>query len=303
MTGFTAEDVPALDGRTFLVTGANSGIGFEAAKVLAARGGRVLMACRDRDKAEAARTQIANAHPLAQTEFLPLDLADLASIRRAALIAGQEKRIDVLINNAGVMRPPLQHTRDGFELQFGINHLGHFALTAELLPKLAQGENPRVVTVASIAHRRGQIDFDNLDGRKGYNAWDFYAQSKLANALFFAELDRRLRAAGSPIASIGCHPGVAHTGIGRHNWFERTFIPLAGLVLNTGAQGAWPTLQAATDPAAKGGEYYGSQGFREMRGKSGLAERTERARDEGLAARLWAVSRDLTLTDPGLPPA
>lgn len=295
---FTAADVPDLSGRTFLVTGANTGIGFEAAKVFAGRGARVLLGCRSQGRATAACTAIRSEIPGSSVNWLPLDLADLDSVRKAAEIAAGEERLDVLVNNAGVMHPPLGFTKDGFELQFGINHLGHFALTGLLLDKLSAGKEPRVVTVASIAHKRGDIDFDNLDGHAGYSRNRFYSQSKLANMLFFAELDRRLRKAGSPIRSIGCHPGVAATELGRNHAIEKVVFPLLGTILNTAQQGAWPTMQAATDPGAEGGDYFGAQDLFEMRGPSGPASRTARAQDTQLAARLWDVSVDMTGIDP-----
>ncbi|MCB2066505.1 MAG: SDR family NAD(P)-dependent oxidoreductase [Erythrobacter sp.] len=297
---FTAADVPDQSGRTVMITGANTGIGFEAAQVLAGKGAQVVLACRDAARGEAGRQRIAQLHPQASTLLLQVDLADLDSVRAAA---AQVERLDVLVNNAGIMRPPLWHTRQGFESQFGVNHLGHFALAALLLPKLG-GADPRVVVLASIAHKRGSIDFANLDGRQGYGRSRFYNQSKLANLLFVTELDRRLRAAGSPVKAIGCHPGVAGTDLGRNSPAERLFFEkLAPLFLNSAAQGAWPTLQAATDPAAAGGDYYGSQGLFEMRGPSGPAHRSRLARDPELARHLWQVSVELTGVDPGLPPA
>jgi NAD(P)-dependent dehydrogenase (short-subunit alcohol dehydrogenase family) len=200
------------------------------------------------------------------------------------------------------MTPPLGHAMNGIEQQFAVNHLGTFALTALLLPKLAESGG-RVVVTSSIAHKRGAIDFDNLDAAKGYRRTKFYAQSKLANLLFVTELHRRLVAAGSPVSAIGCHPGVALTDLMRHTPGASLLRPLAGLLLNTPAQAAWPALQAATDPRAVPGGYYGSSGWREMRGPSGEAWRSPRSRDPELARRLWEVSIALTGIDPGLPPA
>lgn len=300
---FTAAQVPDQSGRTIIVTGANTGIGFEAAKVLAAKGARVLLACRSRDKAEAAMARIGQEAPGADLAFLPLDQADLASVRQAAELAAREPRIDVLLNNAGVMFPPLMRTAQGFELQFGVNHLATFALTGLLLPKLAETPGSRVVVTASLAHQRGNLDWDDLNAEKGYNRGQRYSDSKLANLLFVAELDRRLRAAGSPVTAIACHPGVAKTELGRHTGpFKVLFAPV-GWVLNTAAMGAWPALQAATDPQAKPGGYYGSTGWREMRGVSGEATRTAMAQDAELGRRLWDVSVEMTGIDPGLPAA
>lgn len=295
---FTAADVPDQSGKCFLVTGANAGIGFEAARVLAAKGARVLLGCRDAGKAEEAIRQIGG-----DTVHLPLDLADLGSVRRAAEIATRKPRLDVLLNNAGVMFPPLTRTAQGFELQWGVNHLGGFALTALLLPKLAETKGARVVVTASLAHMRGNIQWDDLNAEQGYKRADRYSDSKLANMLHFAELDRRLRAAGSPVTAFGCHPGVAATELMRHSGAFQVFTPLFGLFLNTSAMGAWPALQAACDPSAKPGGYYGPQGLAAMRGKSGEAKRSAAAQDTALARRLWDVSATMTGIDPGLAPA
>lgn len=299
---FTAADVPDQSGRTIIVTGANTGIGFEVAKVLAARRARVLLACRDQAKALAAMLAIRKTAPDADLAFLPLDQADLASVRRAAELASGEPRIDVLLNNAGVMFPPLTRTRDGFELQFGVNHLGAFALTGLLLPKLAETAGSRVVVTASLAHQRGKLKWDDLNADKSYNRTARYADSKLANMLHFAELDRRLRAAGSPVAAIGCHPGVAATELMRHVGPFQIFTPLFGMILNTADKGAWPALQAATAPGIEPGGYYGPQDFLGMRGPSGKAKRTATARDPAAARRLWEMSVAMTGVDPALPP-
>ena len=300
MSGFTEADVPDQFGKCFIVTGANAGIGFETAKVLARKGARVLLGCRDAGKAAAA---IARIGPGVDAAHLPLDLADLASVRAAAEIAAQEPRLDVLLNNAGVMFPPLTRTAQGFELQWGVNHLGGFALTALLLPKLAETQGARVVVTASLAHQRGNIQWDDLNAERGYKRADRYSDSKLANMLHFAELDRRLRAAGSPVTAIGCHPGVAATELMRHSGTFQVFTPLFGLFLNTSAQGAWPALQAACDPVALPGGYYGPQGLAAMRGKSGAAKRSAAAQDPILAQKLWDVSVAMTGIDPGLAPA
>lgn len=298
--GFTAADVSDQSGKCFIVTGANTGIGFEVSRVLAARGARVLLACRDRGKAEPAVAQIRSEIPQANLGFLALDLADLASVRTAAEQAAKEPRIDALINNAGVMTPPLMRTKQGFELQFGVNHLGTFALTSLLLPKLAQNPQARVVVTSSIAHRNAKIAWDDLNAEQSYTRFQRYAASKLANALFFFELDRRLRAAGSPVTAVGCHPGSAATDLGRYMGPLQVLMPLVRLFLNTAAMGAWPTLQAATGPV-KPGAYYGPTGFAGIRGVSGEAFRTAQAQDPVLARRLWDVSIAMTRIDPALP--
>jgi NAD(P)-dependent dehydrogenase (short-subunit alcohol dehydrogenase family) len=303
LTGFTAADVPDQAGKCFIVTGANTGVGFEAARVLAARGGRVLLACRSEAKAEAAVSRIRREVAGADVGFLPLDLSDLASVRRAAELASRERRLDVLLNNAGVMIPPLARTAQGFELQFGVNHLGGFALTALLLPKLAETPGSRVVITASLAHQRGDLRWDDLNAEKSYSRIPRYAASKLANMLHLFELDRRLRAAGSPTTAVGCHPGAAATELMRHTGVARLANPAMRALFNTAAMGAWPALQAAAAPDVDPGGYYGPQGIGEMRGASGPARRTRRARDPDWARRLWDVSIAMTGVDPGLAPA
>ena len=298
--GFTEADVPDQSGKCFIVTGANTGVGFEASRVLAARGARVLLACRDRARAEAAMARIGQATPDANLAFLLLDQADLASVRAAAELARHEPRIDALVNNAGVMIPPLTRTKQGFELQFGVNHLGCFALTALLLPKLAESAGRAVVT-ASLAHRKGRIDWDDLNAEHRYHRFERYRASKLANALFLFELDRRLRASGSPVTAVGCHPGLAATDLGRHAGPFQIFTSLVGMFLNTAAMGAWPTLQAATASVTPGG-YYGPIGLGESRGASGEASRAPHALDPAAARRLWDISVAMTGTDPGLAP-
>ena len=206
---------------------------------------------------------------------------------------------DALINNAGVMTPPLTRTKQGFELQFGVNHLGSFALTSLLLPKLAETRGARVVVTSSFAHRTANIDWDDLHAERAYDRTKRYAASKLANALFFVELDRRLRAAGSPVTAVGCHPGFAATDLGRYMGPLQFLNPLVRLVLNSAAKGAWPTLQAATGRVRPGG-YYGPIGFGGVRGVSGTAELAPAAQDPALARRLWDASVAATGIDPGL---
>lgn len=298
--GFTETNVPDQSGKCFIVTGANTGIGLEASRVLAARGARVLLACRDRGKAEAAMAQIRRTAPGADLVFLPLDQADLESVRAAAAQAAKEKRIDALINNAGVMTPPLTRTKQGFELQFGVNHLGTFALSLLLLPKLAQVQGARIVVTSSVAHKGAKIDWDDINAEKSYSRMERYSASKLANALFFFELDRRLHAAGSPVTAYGCHPGMAQTNLGRNLGPLQILNPIVGVILNNAARGAWPALQAATGYVKPGG-YYGPIGFRGVRGVSGKATRSSEARDPALARRLWDVSIAMTGIDPGLP--
>lgn len=295
--GFTADDVSAQTGRTFLVTGANAGIGFETAKVLAARGAHVVLACRDADRAEAAMDRIRADTPNAELSFQPLDLADLDQVRDAAQAVLAGRRIDVLINNAGVMIPPKTLTKQGYELQFGVNHLGTFAFTG-----LVHGHvEDRIVITASLAHKGGTIDFSDLSATRSYHKLPRYQMSKLANLLHMFELDRRLGAAGRATQAIGCHPGVAITELTRHLPFPlRGMTPLATPFFNSAAQGAWPTLQAATGAHVQGGDYLGPQGLGEVSGRSGPARATRTARDPKLARELWERSVELTGVDPGI---
>lgn len=295
--GFTADDVSAQTGRTFLVTGANAGIGFEASKILAARGGHVILACRDADKAGAAMNRIRVDVPAAELSFLPLDLADLDRVRDAAEAVLAGRRIDVLVNNAGVMIPPKTLTKQGHELQFGVNHLGTFAFTGLVHPHV----DDRIVITSSIAHKSGAMDYSDLPASRSYHNWARYQMSKLANLLHMFELDRRLGAAGRATQAIGCHPGVALTELTRHLPLPlRTMTPLAAPFFNSAAQGAWPTLQAATGARVQGGDYLGPQGLGEVSGRSGPARATRDARDPKLARELWMRSIDLTGVDPGL---
>ncbi|MGE4303254.1 MAG: oxidoreductase [Novosphingobium sp.] len=293
--GFKAKDVAAQAGKCFLVTGANTGLGFETSKVLAAKGARVLMACRNEDKARKAMERIRMAVPGANLSYVHLDQADIGSVHDCAhRVIADEPRLDVLVNNAGVMFPPLQRTAQGHELQFGVNHLAPFALTGLLLPKLAETTGSRVVITSSLAHKGGNIDWDDLDAHKSYKRTQRYSDSKLMNLLHLLELDRRLKGAGSTVTAYACHPGFAKTDLDRHSGFFRVFFPLAGVIFNSAAQGAWPTLQAATAPDAVPGEFYGPQRLGGASGPSGISKRTDMARDPELAQRLWTISEQMT---------
>ena len=306
-----AADIPFLAGKRILITGANSGIGYHAALKLARKGAYVMLACRDRQRGEVALARLDADAPSAHTELVILDLASLASVHSfAEKELARQRPLDILINNAGVMAPPKRlETVDGFELQFGTNVLGHFALTALLMPALEQAaaespDRPRVVTIASIAHKRGQLNFDDLQSKKNYGPMRAYQQSKLADLMIAFELDRRLRAANSRIMSVAAHPGVASTNLfqtGDYSSFEKTIRNVVGhavsLVLNTDAEGALPTLYAATAHDAESGGYYGPQGFQEMRGAEVEPAKVARqALDTSAAARLWQVCKDLTGT-------
>jgi NAD(P)-dependent dehydrogenase (short-subunit alcohol dehydrogenase family) len=290
---WTAADIPDLTGRRFLVTGANTGLGYETAKALAEHGGRVLMAVRDEAKGRAAQEKITGA-----TELGHLDLADLASVREfAAGLLDAGEPIDVLVNNAGIMMPPWRLTTDGFESQFGANHLGHFALTGLLLPLLRRGSDARVVTVTSGLHRGGSVHFDDLTGEREYSPTGFYQQSKFANVLFALEFDRRLRAADAPVASVLAHPGFAATELGRSipTGPRRLGIRIGvALIAQSAARGAWSQLYGATAPGVESGQFFGPAGRTESRGHPALVRPDVKATDPDTARRLWEVSTDLT---------
>jgi NAD(P)-dependent dehydrogenase (short-subunit alcohol dehydrogenase family) len=297
---WTADDIPDLSGRTFVVTGANSGLGYESTRALARHGGHVVMGVRNGRKGEAALAQLASELPDARLELRHLDLADLESVREFAdrLIADR-LGIDVLINNAGVMMPPRSLTAQGFETQFGANHLGHFALTGRLLRTIRAGQDPRVVTVSSGLHRRGEIHFDDLTGERSYSPSGYYAQSKLANVLFALELDRRLRAAAVPVRSLVAHPGYAATnlqsGMGSAGRLMNLGIKIGNaLVAQSAAEGARSQLYAATDPGAESGQFIGPRGRNEMRGAPGVVRPAPAGADPARAARLWELSEELT---------
>jgi len=293
---FTDKDVPDQSGRVFFVTGANSGLGYQTAKLLAGRGARVLLGCRSVEKAEAAIADIHAVYPEADMRFIPLDLGDLKSIRSAAKLVAKEPRLDVLVNNAGIMMPPREETADGFESQFGVNHLGTFALTGLLLDKLAAGQEPRVVITASMAHRNGRIDFDDINAEESYSRWARYAMSKLANLLHMYELDRRLRAADSPIKAVACHPGVADTELAKNfpGFMVSLFKPVSSLFMNSAAQGAWTTLAAAAGNDVEGGEYFGPGRNGEWTGPAREVQPRPKAKRIEPAKRLWDISEEMT---------
>ena len=290
--------MPDQSGRTVLVTGANSGLGVRSAEAFAAKGAHVLMACRNEAKAEIARRDVAAVATGPAPTVVRLDLSDLASVRKAAdEVAASVDRLDVLLNNAGGMAIPRETTADGFEMQFGTNHLGHFALTGLLLPVLRKAEAPRVVTTSSNGHKVGRMDWDDLQGERRYGKWRAYSQSKLANLLFAYELDRRSGDAGVDLVSAAAHPGYSRTHLtdrdGARVWGMAVAIGNR-LFSQSDAHGAWPQLYAATMPEVKGGEYYGPDGFQEMKGSPHIAPTTARARDEAAAAGLWQLSESLT---------
>jgi NAD(P)-dependent dehydrogenase (short-subunit alcohol dehydrogenase family) len=301
MKTFTAADVPDQTGKTIFITGANSGLGFEVARVLAGKGAKVLIGCRSRDKARVARDKILAEHPGAEVEVVALDLGDLASVRRAAAVVAEEPRLDVLINNAGIMVPPYELTTDGFESQFGVNHLGPFALTGLLLDKLRAQAGSRIVSTSSIAHKRGKIHFDDINAEQGYEALVRYSQSKIANLYFAYELQRRLAAAGDSTISVAAHPGIADTELWRYlPRVLKLFFPLLRLLVNSGAQGAWPTLCAATMPGVRGGEYYGPSKLNQIAGPAVRVRSNPLSHDTAVAQKLWDLSIEMTGVDPGI---
>ena len=307
ITNFTATDVPDQSGKTFFITGANTGIGFEAAKVFAEKGGRVLLGCRNSEKALEALDRIADAYPGAKIVLVQVDLSDLASVRAAAEVVLREPRLDVLVNNAGVMWNPKTITSDGFESQFGINHLGHFALTGLLLPLLEATPNSRIVTVSSGGHRQGNGDlfWDDINADQEYHPRKRYYASKLANLLFTYELDRRLRAKESSTIAVAAHPGGSDTELGRYatgasGVTMRAMMPLIRPFMNTAEQGAWPTELAATAPGVEGGQYFGPGGRMEMAGPARQVDSSDESKDKEKAERLWDLSIEMTGVDPGI---
>ena len=296
MAKWSLQHIPSLTGRTAVVTGASSGIGAAAAEVLAARGAKVVLAVRNEAKGDAVRAGMLRRHPAGEAVVEIVDMADLASIRA---FAARMDTVDILLNNAGLgMQPVRATTHDGFEMQFGTNHLGHFALTGLLLPALMRAPAPRVVAISSIAHRTGSIDFEDLQGERGYKGGKAYNQSKLANLMFALELDRRARAAGSRLVSVAAHPGVSSTGFlaasnmpGYQQAIAQTAVRFLG---QDGDTGALPGLYAATMPDVKGGQYWGPDGLLEFRGAPKLAHIASRAKDQAVWAELWTVSERLT---------
>ena len=286
---WSAADIPSQAGRTAVVTGANSGIGWYTALELARAGASVTLACRNAGKAAKAAAGIREQVPDAKLDIIALDLSSLQSVNAAArTVLEAHPQIDLLINNAGVMAPPLTKTEDGFELQFGTNHLGHFALTGLLFEALT--EDARIVNVSSNAHKMGKLDFDNLAAEKGYSKWGAYGQSKIANLLFTFELTRRLEKAGSKVRATAAHPGWSATNLADATAFDT----MTTIFAQSGAAGALPTLRAAVDPESAPGAYYGPGGLGGWRGAPKLVKTSKRARDEETASRLWTVSESLT---------
>ncbi|MFN2210270.1 MAG: SDR family NAD(P)-dependent oxidoreductase [Candidatus Promineifilaceae bacterium] len=290
---WTEADIGDLSGKVAVVTGANSGIGYETARALAEKGADVVMACRNLQKGNEAAEQIRALDPRGSVEVMQLDLADLDSVREfAEAFKAQHDRLDLLINNAGIMMTPYGKTAQGFEQQFGVNHLGHFALTGLLFERIKETPGSRVVTVSSTYHRLGKIDFDDLHcEEKAYGRQTAYGQSKLANLLFTYELQRKMDRAGLDMVAVAAHPGWSETNLQRH---AGLFDFMNRFVAQDAAMGALPTLYAATAPDVRGGDYYGPEGFMERAGYPKKVRSNGRSQDEEVAERLWRVSEDLT---------
>lgn len=287
---WTFENIPDQSGRVAIVTGANSGIGYETAKALAAKGAAVIMACRNRDKAFRASENIRHDLPQANLQIIHIDLADLGTVQDfSQAFKVRYDRLDLLINNAGVMMPPYTLTKDGFELQFGANHLGHFALTGQLLDIILGTPRARIVNVSSSMHRRGTIDFDNLNAEMSYSPQGAYSQSKLANLLFTLQLNKHLAGTGADAMAVSAHPGWTVTGL------QRGFLQVVSRVIGQSPpMGALPTLRAAVDKDVQPDDYYGPEGFMEMRGYPVKVGSIPAAKDPACAQKLWQVSEQMT---------
>jgi NAD(P)-dependent dehydrogenase (short-subunit alcohol dehydrogenase family) len=299
MPKWTVGDMPDQMGKVAIVTGANRGIGYEVARALASKGAQVILACRSQGKGAAAAQKICKEHPDAIVDLMPFDLADLSSIHKSAgEFTAHHDRLDMLVNNAGVrMAPELRRTADGFEAQFGTNHLGHFALTGLLLEAIKHTPGARVVTISSVAHRQGQMDFDNLNAERSYNQQTAYGTSKLANLLFTYELQRRFEAAGADAIAVAAHPGWTATSFTEHPALIRLFSSLLAMPPE---QGALPALYAATAPDVNGGNCYGPDGLEQIWGYPKQVETSALSHYQGTAKRLWKVSENLTGVTFGL---
>lgn len=294
---FDINQVSSQKGRVAIVTGANVGLGFETTKALASKDMTVVLACRSEKKASAAMASIRSESPSAQLHFLPLDLSDLSSVRKfAEAFLHEFSRLDLLINNAGVMVPPYEKTVYGFELQMGANYFGHFLLTSLLLERLEQTGQARVVNLSSIAHQRGRIHFDDMHFEKSYTRWEAYGQSKLAMLMFAYELDRKLKAHGYSTLSVAAHPGVSNTALSRY--IPKALYSVAsvffGWMMQSPKDGAQPQLYAVLGKDILGGDYTGPDGFREMRGRAVKVDSKPHAKNLDVANRLWEVSESLT---------
>jgi len=297
---WTTDDIPDLTGKVIIVTGSNSGLGFEEAKEFARKGAQTILACRSMDKAKAALAQMLAAVPNAPAEIMHLDLASQVSVHQfVSEFKKKYAKLDVLVNNAGIMMVPYSTTEDGFESQFGTNHLGHFALTGLLIDSLLNTSGSRVVNISSYAHRIGSMDFTNLmyEGGNGYSSTRAYGRSKLANLLFTYELQRRFEAIGADAIAVASHPGSSHTNLTSHienKWYSKLLNTLLEPMAQSAAMGALPTIRAAVDPNVKGGQYYGPDGFMEQRGYPVVVSSNRASHEATDARQLWQVSEQLT---------
>lgn len=292
MQKWTTTNIPDLSGKLALITGANSGLGYETSLALAAKNAEVIMACRNLEKGKTALEQIKTEAPNAKLVLMQLDLGSLAAVRRfAEEVHAKYDHLDLLINNAGIMAPPYSKTEDGFETQIGVNHLAHFALTALLLDLVLAAENSRVVNVSSQAHSMGKINFGDLNSEKSYNAWRAYGQSKIANLYFTYELQRKLEAADKAILSVAAHPGYAATNLQSTSSF---FTWANNFFAQSAAMGALPTLYAALSPDVVGSDFIGPHALGGWRGYPIKTKSNQLSYDEAIAARLWQVSEELT---------
>lgn len=297
---WTLVNIPDLTGKVILVTGGNSGLGYESVKAFSAKGAEVIMASRSIEKGEAARIEILKAYPKGNIKVKQLDLGELDSVRKFALeFTDSYKKLDVLLNNAGIMMTPYFTTKDGFEGQLGTNHLGHFALTGLLLDTLLKTPGSRIVNVASSAHRAGKMDFSNLqfENGKGYKPMKAYGRSKISNLLFTYELQRKLNTAKKDVLAVAAHPGFSNTNLGRHvegKLLFKILIPFIKNMSQDQAAGALPQIRASVDPNVKGAEYYGPDGKKEMNGYPVLVQSNDASHNLKDAARLWEKSEELT---------
>ncbi|MEB2774208.1 oxidoreductase [Algoriphagus sp. D3-2-R+10] len=297
---FTLESAPSQKGKIAIVTGANSGLGYETALGLAKKEAKVILASRNLSKAQRAMDQILKQVPSADLEIILIDLTSLKSVEKfVGEFSAKYDRLDLLIENAGIMIPPLTITQEGFESQFGVNYLAHFHLTNLLFPIIKKTKSARIVTLGSMTHKNGEIDFGNLSAEKSYSKWNFYAQSKLACMMFAYELQRRIDSAGIPAMALSAHPGLSNTNLG-------FFLPTIGRALlspitylfgQDSKHGAMPILRAALDPEAKGGEYYGPSGFSEIKGPPVIVKSSSRSHDLLVSTKLWSVSEKMTSRD------
>ncbi|MDA3867121.1 MAG: oxidoreductase [Salinivirgaceae bacterium] len=294
---FNINNISTQNGRIAIVTGANVGLGYETTLALAKTGMKVVMACRNLQKAQIATEEIRQQIASADLEVMQLDLSSLKSVREfAETYIDRYDRLDLLINNAGIMIPPFTKTGDGFESQMGVNYFSHFLLTNLLFPVIAKTKDSRIVSLSSIAHERGVIDFDNLHAEKGYSKMKAYQQSKLACLIFAIELQRRIEASGSNVISVAAHPGVSNTNLGRHipKLLVALIMPIFSFFTHKPEKAALPTLMAALDDNVKGGDYFGPTGYKGMKGKPGKVEPKPHAFDTEVAKKLWTVSEELT---------